>query len=498
MTRSDLVMVERGVLADALAFLESEMHWSQPAPDMGEEPSDQFTYDAIPVAMALRAALQSVEGGVQVAAKQESCPESAPRTETATVTALRECQRVLAMMIDPESIKSTSVIHAFAAATAAEAKARTVLNGVTTFDGGVEGHAVNSCHIDHVVRHAHEHDQGRSALSSPPKYKAAGIKPGPSDQLTKTPSADHDDGNLRSLAEQGRIADGGQCTEQASQCLSLAFGIIDPDYARIFTIARCLAWAEGYAIAMHGSFTRDLDLIAVPWAPHACEPEHLARRIESVAGLKISAHPKNDKPFGRLVWTFTLPDFGDPRFVDLSIIPRSSTEQDGQAELLDEEQRMIDLAWETHKAARPIDASTLAEEIRIQMNVRKTCVVSGVEALAKGLIEAFTITQLRKTPSAPDNANNLSGVSSAPNHQPHAVSQGWQDIETAPRDGTPFLCFHPDDVFSPITGIDLIWWEPGIGRWTMDGDNKVPFVGEITHWMPLPAPPSPAKTGGAS
>ena len=48
-----------------------------------------------------------------------------------------------------------------------------------TFDGGVEGHAVNSCHIDHVVRHAHEHDQGRSALSSPPKYKAAGIKPGP-------------------------------------------------------------------------------------------------------------------------------------------------------------------------------------------------------------------------------------------------------------------------------------------------------------------------------
>ena len=82
MTRSDLVMVEREVLADALAFLESEMHWSQPAPDMGEEPSDQFTYDAIPVAMALRAALQSVEGGVQVAAKQESCTESAPRTET--------------------------------------------------------------------------------------------------------------------------------------------------------------------------------------------------------------------------------------------------------------------------------------------------------------------------------------------------------------------------------------------------------------------------------
>lgn len=136
-------MVPREVLAETLAFIESEMHWSQPAPDMGEEPSNQFTYDAIPVAMALREALSSSdpEGGARgvqtsIATKQESRPESAPRTETATVTALRECQRVLAMMIDPESIKSTSVIHAFDAATAAEAKARTVLNGVAKSDGG--------------------------------------------------------------------------------------------------------------------------------------------------------------------------------------------------------------------------------------------------------------------------------------------------------------------------------------------------------------------------
>ena len=222
-----------------------------------------------------------------------------------------------------------------------------------------------------------------------------------------SPSSDPE-GGARGV--QGSSADGQHCNEQFGRGLSPAFGIIDPDYARIFTIARCVAWAEGYAIAMHGSFTRDLDLIAVPWARHACEPEHLARRIESAAGLKISVHPKNDKPFGRLVWTMTLPNFGDPRFVDLSIIPRSSIEQDGQAELLEEEQRMIDLAWETHKAARPIDASTLAEEIRIQMNVRKTCVVSGVEALAKGLIEAFTITQLTKIPSAGHDAGNLRGL----------------------------------------------------------------------------------------
>ena len=114
--------------------------------------------------------------------------------------------------------------------------------------------------------------------------------------------------------------------------------------------------------------------------------------------------------------------------------------------------------------------------------------------------------QLTKTPSADHDGCicqnqhrrgycNEPGCQFAPNHQPHAVSQGWQDIENAPRDGTPFLCFHPDDVFSAQTGIDLIWYEPSIKTYTMDGDNEVPFAG-ITHWMPLPAPPSPAKTGG--
>ena len=290
---------------------------------------------------------------------------------------------------------------------------------------------------------------------------------------------------------QGSSADGQHCNEQFGRGLSPAFGIIDPDYARIFTIARCVAWAEGYAIAMHGSFTRDLDLIAVPWARHACEPEHLARRIESAAGLKISVHPKNDKPFGRLVWTMTLPNFGDPRFVDLSIIPRSSIEQDGQAELLEEEQRMIDLAWETHKAARPIDASTLAEEIRIQMNVRKTCVVSGVEALAKGLIEAFTITQLTKTPSADHDAGNLRGLAEPNHYQPHALSQGWRDdMENAPHN-VPVL---------------LAWQDWRDGQWCMEigpaimgqryanGHSSISHHGSATHWQPRPAPPSPETT----
>jgi hypothetical protein len=73
----------------------------------------------------------------------------------------------------------------------------------------------------------------------------------------------------------------------------------------------------------------------------------------------------------------------------------------------------------------------------------------------------------------------------------------WMPIETAPRDGTPFLCIHPDDVFSPQTGIDIIWYEPSIKTYTMDGETEVPFAG-ITHWMPLPSPPQPGQTRGGS
>lgn len=107
------------------------------------------------------------------------------------------------------------------------------------------------------------------------------------------------------------------------------YGIIDPDYARIFTMARVLAWQEGYALLFHGSFTRDLDLIAVPWAAQACEPEHLVMRIAEASDLNILGKQKAEetvhgspKEHGRRAWTLTFKAFGDPRFVDFSTMPR--------------------------------------------------------------------------------------------------------------------------------------------------------------------------------
>lgn len=105
------------------------------------------------------------------------------------------------------------------------------------------------------------------------------------------------------------------------------YGIIDPDYGRAYTMIRKLAWEEGYAIGLHGSFTRDLDLIAVPWVERPCEPEHLVRRV--LAATRMQSLPSNPgkKPQGRLVWTLLFPKFGDPRFIDLSIMPPNVNSQ---------------------------------------------------------------------------------------------------------------------------------------------------------------------------
>jgi len=109
------------------------------------------------------------------------------------------------------------------------------------------------------------------------------------------------------------------------------YGIIDPDYAKTFTVARCIAWSEGYAMLLNGSFTRDLDLLAVPWTEHAAEPEHLVKRIvlalddlEVLTKRPGELSQANERPHGRLSWTLTFKTFGDPRFVDLSVMPRAA------------------------------------------------------------------------------------------------------------------------------------------------------------------------------
>lgn len=87
----------------------------------------------------------------------------------------------------------------------------------------------------------------------------------------------------------------------------------------------------GYAIGLHGSMARDLDLIAVPWTDSATDAETLVEAIRDAVGGFIRnddpPHPyhldtKNpgEKPHGRLAWSIR---FSGHRFyIDLSVMPR--------------------------------------------------------------------------------------------------------------------------------------------------------------------------------
>lgn len=115
---------------------------------------------------------------------------------------------------------------------------------------------------------------------------------------------------------------------EVEEAKGLPFGIIDPDYARVYTQARIIAWQYGYACVMHGSFTRDLDLLLVPWETRACNVVilQILRMIAAACDLRINADKDGDpkfteKPHGRKAVTLHFPGFDDRRWVDISVMP---------------------------------------------------------------------------------------------------------------------------------------------------------------------------------
>lgn len=112
---------------------------------------------------------------------------------------------------------------------------------------------------------------------------------------------------------------GGHSTDGADPELvaALARRIIRPMRER----ARIL----GYALAMHGSLARDIDLVAVPWAESAKAPDVLAGGLRQVLArmypieLEVSpALAAHKKPHGRLCWAWWIRPW---TYVDLSVFP---------------------------------------------------------------------------------------------------------------------------------------------------------------------------------
>jgi hypothetical protein len=86
-------------------------------------------------------------------------------------------------------------------------------------------------------------------------------------------------------------------------------------YPEILHNIRRIAKGLGYAIGLHGSEARDLDLMAIPWVEEACSPIKLVKEIEKGIGGRING-PVGIKPNGRLAWSILIAG----SYVDLSII----------------------------------------------------------------------------------------------------------------------------------------------------------------------------------
>lgn len=95
----------------------------------------------------------------------------------------------------------------------------------------------------------------------------------------------------------------------------------DPELPDIEVI-RKLAKEVGYAIAVHGSLERDLDIVAIPWVETAVGNYDLLQHLAK--GLDARIVETERKPLGRIAATLQLN--GWYKLIDLSICPRIQKE----------------------------------------------------------------------------------------------------------------------------------------------------------------------------
>ena len=102
-------------------------------------------------------------------------------------------------------------------------------------------------------------------------------------------------------------------------------------YVGLYEQLRNIAISNGYALAIHGSLARDMDLLAAPWTEHAIAAEELILKFVDTLGLNVDEgitllSPTNEickgiKPHGRLAWNIML---GGHAYIDVSVMPRAS------------------------------------------------------------------------------------------------------------------------------------------------------------------------------
>lgn len=98
-----------------------------------------------------------------------------------------------------------------------------------------------------------------------------------------------------------------------------------PNYAPTYAAAMYpelaeIARSHGYALAVHGSLARDLDLIAIPWIEEAGEPQAVLDDILKKFAVNLIGEVSK-KPHGRTAYTLNV-GWGHCA-IDLQFIPKN-------------------------------------------------------------------------------------------------------------------------------------------------------------------------------
>jgi hypothetical protein len=98
-------------------------------------------------------------------------------------------------------------------------------------------------------------------------------------------------------------------------------------YAAIYPWLVTIGREHGYAIALHGSLVKDMDVIAIPWTDEASSAEDLVEAIITATGVEVREESDPaEKPHGRLVWTMHL---ASASYIDFGVMPRATLPETG-------------------------------------------------------------------------------------------------------------------------------------------------------------------------
>ena len=90
-------------------------------------------------------------------------------------------------------------------------------------------------------------------------------------------------------------------------------------YSVIYSLCQQICYDNGYALTIHGSMQRDVDLIAIPWTNESIAPNELILLIAEKLGGTV-VRDITMKPHGRRAYNIILEH---THFIDIGVMPRA-------------------------------------------------------------------------------------------------------------------------------------------------------------------------------